>query len=141
MKKFLCKITILVFLTLGGCSKTNTPPPTPPIPSELILGKWYMKAAIGNYTDYGVNQKDTTWFTPADYFIFNADSSINIMADGVAYNGKWLIQNNKQLMITGTHYMDFGPFDLPILTATDLQIYDTLTTANTALEQKLNLYR
>jgi hypothetical protein len=100
-----------------------------------------MVAAIGDYTNEGINSKDTSFFTPADYFDFKADSTLSIMATGVAYNGRWQINNNR-LYITGTHYIDFtSGFDLPVLDQHNLQIHDTDTTSSSTLDQKLNLTR
>ena len=134
----------LLFAALFSCTRSVTQPT--PSPSSLIIGKWTMKAAIGNYTDQGVNNKDTTLFTTDDYFDFKADSTIFINATGSQYNGNWKIVGGK-LFITGTNYLDayVKGFDLPILTSTNLQMYytDTITTTTpiSTLEQKLNLAR
>ncbi len=94
-----------------------------------------------NYTNYGVNRKDTVRFTSADYYDFHTDNTITIVADGATYDGKWQITNNK-LFISETSYMDYPRgLDLPILTHTDLQLYYTETDPDIYLEQKLNLYR
>jgi hypothetical protein len=129
--------TLIAALSLmTSCKKNNTPSP-----SAQIVGKWTMVTAIGDYTTQGQNHKDTTSFTSADYFEFKADSTVSIMADEVAYNGKWKIAGTK-LFITGTGYIDYpNGFDFPILTNTDLQLYYTESTTQTSLEQKLNLKR
>ena len=130
---------LLCLLVVGACRRSVTTP-TPTLQSQLA-GKWTMVAAIGDYTNYGVSQKDTTYFTSADYFDFKADSTLSILATGVAYNGRWQIDNNR-LYITGTNYMDFtGGFDLPVLDQHNLQIHDTATTTHTSTDQKLVLSR
>ncbi len=130
--------TMISLFTLVSCTRSNLAPPSP---STEILGKWTVKNACGSYTDYGVNRKDTTWFTVDDYFDFKADSTLLIMMDGESHNGKWQITNSR-LYITQTNYMDLtGGFALPILTNSDLQLLDTSSGENTYLDQRLNLYR
>jgi hypothetical protein len=128
----------IAFLSaIVSCTRTNQAPSL----STQILGKWTVKDACGSYTNYGVNRKDTTWYTVNDYFEFNADSTLSIMMEGQPHNGKWQITGSR-LYITQTNYMDFaGGFGLPILTSSDLQLWDTNSTANTYLDQTLNLYR
>ena len=131
---------LLYLLAIVACQRSVTTP-TPSLQSKLI-GKWTMKAGIVNTTSYGVSYPDTTYFTSADYFDFKADSTLSIMATGVAYNGRWEI-DSARLYITGTNYMDFaGGFDLPVLDQHNLQIHDTfLATSNTISEQNLVLIR
>lgn len=138
MKKLLSFVTITYLLfAVTSCKKSSHAPST----ESQLIGKWTMKAAIGNYTVNGNNHKDTTWFTSSDYFDFKADSTISIMETNTAYNGKWKIVGSK-LFITGTNYMDYPKgFDLPVLTHNDLQLYYTETDASSSLEQKLNLSR
>jgi hypothetical protein len=134
---------LLFLAAVVGCQRSVTTPTAPPPPSlqSQITGKWTMVAAIGDYVNYGVDTKDTTYFTSADYFDFKADSTLSIMATGVAYNGRWEI-DSARLYITGTNYMDFaGGFDLPVLDQHNLQIHDTDTTSFSTLDQKLNLVR
>ena len=143
MKKTILAAVMICFIAaiFIGCTRNNMVTPTQ-TPSQIILGKWTMQSAIGHYIDQGGETRDTTLFTSADYFKFNADSTLNIMASNVAYNGKWYIQNNK-LFITGTAYMDWYPsgFMLPTLTAHKLQLYDTTTTNISVLQQTLTLTR
>jgi hypothetical protein len=143
MKKTL-SITIAICVVLYVCIFTScqtTPPvtPTPQTLAQKIVGKWTLKEAIGNYTIDGVSNKDTTRFTTADYFEFKADGTLAIIETGKPYNGNWKITNNK-LFITNTSYMDYAAgFNLPILTANDLQLYYTESNSFSTLEQKLNL--
>jgi hypothetical protein len=141
-KKILAAIMICFIAAIfTSCNRNNVVTPTP-TPSQTIVGKWTMQSAAGHYIVQGDERRDTTWFTSADYFKFNADRTLNIMADNVAYNGKWYIQNNK-LFISGTNYMDWYPsgFQLPTLTGHKLQLYDTDDTAGNYLEQTLTLVR
>ena len=129
----------LCLLVAGACRRSVTTP-TPSVQSQLV-GKWTMAAAIVSTTSYGVTYKDTTYFTPADYFDFKADSTLSIMETGVAYNGRWEIDHNR-LYITGTNYMDFaGGFDLPVLDLHNLQIHDTVSAPSTLSDQNLILSR
>ncbi len=126
MKKLLYPVAIsslfAVFLTLTSCEREELDPP--PV-EDLLVGKWTFEAAIGNYTNYGVNRKDTTWFTNDDYFDFKADGTISIMASGVSYNGTWKI-TGERLFFTNTHYVDYTTgFELSILTQSDLQLHHT----------------
>jgi hypothetical protein len=141
MKKILLSLSIVLSVvltyTLTGC--TNLPTVTPTLTTEQkLVGKWTVKDAIGDYTVHGNNHKDTTRFTAADYFDFRADGTITIFMEGVAYNGNWKVTNNK-LKFTNTNYMEYASFDLPILTAHDLQIYLKEVNTVSTLEQKLNL--
>ena len=130
---------LLCLLAVAACQRSVTAP-VPSLQSKLI-GKWTMVSAIVNTTSYGISYPDTTSFTSADYFDFKADSTLDIMATGVAYNGRWQIDSSR-LYITGTNYIDFaGGFDLPVLDQHNLQIHDTAATANTFLDEKLNLIR
>ena len=131
---------LLCFLAIVSCQRSVTTP-TPSLQSKII-GKWTMVSAIVNTTSYGVIYKDTTNFTSADYFDFKADSTLAIMATGVAYNGRWEI-DSARLYITGTNYMDLaGGFDLPVLDQHNLQILDTVVaTSNTISDQNLILSR
>lgn len=130
---------LLFLLAAVGCHKSvNTPPPN--LQSQVI-GKWTMVAGIGDYTMYGVDYKDTVYFTSADYFEFKADSTLSILASGTAYNGKWQIDNNR-LFITETNYMDFARgFDLPVLDEHHLQIHNSDTSSVTITDQRLNFIR
>ena len=131
---------LLCLLAVVACQRSVTTP-TPSLQSKLI-GKWTMKAGIVNTTSYGVSYADTVSYTSADYYDFKADSTLSIMAAGVAYNGRWEI-DSARLYITGTNYFDFaGGFDLPVLDQHNLQIHDTVTpTSNTNSEQTLILSR
>lgn len=141
MKKnlpILSAFCIAITFCLISCQKDNEAPR--PLSSQII-GKWIMKEAIGNYTNYGVNRKDTTWFTSAEYFDFHADGTIVIEFEGDTYTGTWKITNNK-LFLSDTHFMDYSHgYDLTILTNTDLQLYYTETHPDIYLEQKLNFHR
>jgi hypothetical protein len=143
MKKTL-SISIAVCITLcifafTSCRQSQPVPPTPQTSSQKIIGKWIIKEAIGSYTINGVNNKDTTRYTAADYFDFKADGTLAIMETGKPYSGNWNITNDK-LFITNTHYMDYAAgFDLPILTTNNLQLYYTESNSFSTLEQKLNL--
>lgn len=141
MKKSLSVLTgfsLSIMICFISCQKNNDS--STPL-SAQIVGKWTMTEAIGNYTSYGVNYKDTTRFTTADYYDFHADSTLTIVANGVTYDGKWQISNNK-LFISETNYMDYyRGLDIPVLTSADLQLYYTETNPDHYLEQKLNLRR
>jgi hypothetical protein len=145
MKKTL-SITIIVCVTLFTFALTScqpaqpvAPTPTPQTLSQKIIGKWTMKEAILNSTVQGDNRKDTTRFTAADYFEFKTNGTLTIVETGKTYNGNWAITNDK-LFITNTNYIDYSRgFDLPILTASNLQLYYTETNSLSTLEQKLNL--
>ena len=143
MKKTILAAVMICFIAAicTSCTRSNLPTPIQ-TPSQKILGKWTMQSAAGHYIVQGDERRDTTWFTSADYFKFNADSTLNILADSIAYNGKWHIQNNK-LFISGTNYMDWYPsgFELPVLTSHKLQIYDKDSTSNAYLQQTLTLVR
>jgi hypothetical protein len=129
---------LAIMICLISCKKDNDS--TLSLSSQIV-GKWTIKEAIGNYTNYGVNSKDTTRFTTADYFEFRADSTLTIVVTGSTYNGKWKITNDR-LYITETNYFDYrSGHELPILTNTELQLYNTETIPDHYLEQKLNLYR
>jgi hypothetical protein len=107
--------------------------------SQLIVGKWTLKTALGNYTTQGDNHKDTTQFTTADYFEFKADGTLAIMETGKAYNGNWKITNNT-LFITNTQYLDYtNGLDISSLTATDLKLHYVEVTTLSTLEQTLIL--
>ncbi len=143
MKRSLSPMTVfcalLCFLSVAACQRSVNAP-APSLRSQLI-GKWTMVSAIVNDTDYGVSYTDTTYFTSADYFDFKADSTLSIMATGVAYNGRWEI-DSARLYITGTNYLDFPHgFDLPVLDQHNLQIHDTALTTNTITDRKVVLSR
>jgi hypothetical protein len=125
-----------VILALASCTQQVIQTTT----EQRITGKWTMKTAIGNYTVQGVNRKDTTRFTTADYFDFKANGTLTIVETQKTYSGNWKVVNNK-LVITNTNYMDYATngFDIPILTSTDFQLYYTEATSAATLEQKLNL--
>jgi hypothetical protein len=132
---------LLFLLTVVACQRSVTTPPSPPPPSlqSKIVGKWTMTAAISNSTQYGVTDQDTVIFSSADYCDFKADSTLSIMAKGVAYNGNWRIDSSK-LFITGTNYLDNSSgFELPILDQHTLQLYYTSSIPDVYLEEKLNL--
>src|ERR1700743_3566777 len=143
MKKTILAAVMICFIAAicTSCTRGNQVTPIQTL-SQKILGKWTMQSAATHSIVQGDEWRDTTMFTSADYFKFNADSTLNIMASNVAYNGKWYIQNNK-LFITGTAYMDWYPsgFMLPTLTAHKLQLYDTTTTNITVLQQTLTLVK
>jgi hypothetical protein len=143
MKKTILAAVMICFIAaiFTSCTRNNMVTPTQ-TPSQQILGKWTMQTAASHTIAQGSEWRDTTLFTSADYFKFNADSTLDIMAGNVAHNGKWYIQNNK-LFITGTDYMDWYPsgFELPTLTSHTLQIYDTDNTNNNYIEQTLTLTR
>jgi len=131
---------LLFLLAIVSCQRSVTAP-APSLQSKIV-GKWTMVAAIVNTTSSGINYPDTTSYTSADYFDFKADSTLSILAAGVAYNGRWQI-DSARLYITGTNYMDFaGGFDLPVLDQHNLQIHDTyVPTSNTTSDQTLILNR
>lgn len=125
---------------LAMACKKSANAPAPSLQSKLV-GKWTMVSAMGDYTMYGVSYKDTTYFTSADYYDFKTDSTLSIMSSGVAYNGKWQIDNNR-LYITETNFMDdSGGYDLPVLDEHNLQIHNTDSTTNAISDQKLVLIR
>lgn len=141
MKKSLSAFTVFmlsILIYFSSCEKADNPATTL---SSQILGKWIVTEAIGSYTDYGVNRKDTTRYSSDDYFDFHADSTLSIVVEGATHNGRWQIANSK-LIISDTRYMDRPRgLELPVLTNTDLQLYYTETHADSYLEQKLNLRR
>lgn len=129
--------SISFLFAVVSCTRTNQPPSL----SAQILGKWTVKNACDSSANYGVSWKDTAWFTVNDYFDFKADSTLSIFIGGQAYNGKWQITTSR-LYITQTNYMDnTSGYGLPVLTNTDLQLWDTASSLNTYLDQRLNLYR
>jgi hypothetical protein len=141
MKKSLSPMTIsfasFFLLAVVACQRTVTTPP--PTLQSKIVGQWTMTAAIYNSTQYGVTELDTIPFTAADYCDFKADSTLSIMANGVAYNGNWQIDSSK-LFITGTNYLDNpSGYTLPILDQHNLQLDYTTSAPNISLEEKLNL--
>jgi hypothetical protein len=145
MKKSLSPVTVscalLFLLAVVACHKSVTTPPPPPAPTlqSKIVGQWTMTAAIYNSTQYGVTDLDTIPFTSADYCNFKADSTLSIMAEGVAYNGNWWIDSSK-LFISKTNYLDNpSGYTLPILDQHNLQLDYTNSTQNTSLEEKLIL--
>ena len=126
--------TVAMTSVLTACTRLSQQPSQ----SQQILGKWTMQTAIGNYTTLGTNHKDTTAFTPADYFDFKADGTVSIMESAHAYNGNWKITNNK-LLFTNTNYVDFdGGFDITTLTSTRLKIHYFQTDSTSTLDQTLN---
>ncbi|QQL49354.1 hypothetical protein [Mucilaginibacter ginkgonis] len=138
--KKLCQIAVFILLAavIISCKKVSS---VQLAQQQQIIGKWSIKNAIGSYTVLGSNRKDTTKYTASDYFNFKADGSLTIVETNTTYKGNWKINNNK-LYITNTGYIDYASgFDLPVLTATDLQLYYTETNPTNTLEQKLNLYR
>lgn len=130
-------LAVTTLVTFASCKKNSTPPSL----ADQITGKWYMQAAIGNYTNYGDNHKDTTTFTGVDYFDFKADSTVSIWAENTAYAGKWSIVNNR-LFITGSNYLDNSDgWDVSKLTKTDLQLYYKKVIPDIETELWLNLTR
>jgi hypothetical protein len=146
MKKSLCPITVpcalLFLLAVAGCHRSVTTPAPAPTPSlqSQIIGKWTIVTAISTSTYDGSTYLDTIPYTSADYLDFKADSTLSIMAKGVAYNGTWRIDSSK-LFIAGTNYVDRSTgYELPILDPHNLQLYYTETGgSDTYLEEKLNL--
>jgi hypothetical protein len=141
MKKSLSPMTfasvLLCLLAIVACQRSVTAPP--PSLQSKIIGKWTLTAAIYNSTQYGVTELDTIPFTSADYCDFKADSTLSIMAKGVAYNGNWRVDSSK-LFITGTNYLDNpSGYALPILDQHNLQLYYTSSIPDVYLEEKLNL--
>jgi hypothetical protein len=127
----------LFLLAVVACQRTVTTP-TPTLQSKIV-GQWTITSAIYNSTQYGVTNLDTIPFTSADYCDFKADSTLSIMATGVAYNGYWQIDSSK-LFITGTNYLDNpSGYTLPILDQHNLQLYYTSSAPNVSLEETLNL--
>ena len=127
----------LFLLAVVACQRTVTTPP--PTLQSKIVGQWTMTTAIYNSTQYGVTDLDTIPFTSADYCDFKADSTLSIMATGVAYNGNWRIDSSK-LFITGTNYLDNpSGYTLPILDQHNLQLDYTSSAPNVSLEETLNL--
>jgi len=122
MKKLFCSIAFISlfssFFSLTSCRKEETQTSL----QNKIVGKWTMDDAIANQTDYGVTQKDTTRFTANDYFNFNANGTVSIMASGVSYNGNWKLTGDT-LMFTNTNYVDFtGGFVVITLTQSDMKL-------------------
>ncbi len=107
-----------------------------------VVGQWTMTTAIYNSTQYGVTNVDTIPFTSADYCDFKADSTLSIMASGVAYNGNWVIDSSK-LYITGTNYLDNpSGYQLPIpLIRTICNCYYLSSIPNISLEEKPESYQ
>jgi hypothetical protein len=145
MKKSLSPVTVscalLFLLAVVACQRSVTTPPPPPPPTlqSKIVGQWTITAAIYNSTQYGVTVLDTIPFTSADYCDFKADSTLSIMANGVAYNGNWQIDSFK-LFISGTNYLDNpSGYTLPILDQHNLQLYYASSAPNVSLEETLNL--
>lgn len=129
-------ILVSVVSCFSACKKQE-----PMTDEEMIVGKWTMKTAAGNYTVNGVNRKETTTFTASDNFTFKADGTLQIVESKSSYSGNWKI-TNKKLYITNTGYIDFkSGFDLQKLTAQDLQIFYTETSASVQSEQVLTLSR
>lgn len=126
------------FALLTSCTKETAPLSL----QQQIAGKWTIQNAIGNYTVYGNNRTDTTYFTPADYIQFNADGSLSIHEGTNTPTGKWEINGANKLMITETNYMDYpNGFDISVLSGSSLQLYYTEVNSFSTLEQKLNLSR
>jgi len=134
-----CALLFLLAVVACQRSVTTPPPPPPPTLQSKIVGQWTIIAAIYNSTQYGVTVLDTIPFTSADYCDFKADSTLSIMANGVAYNGNWQIDSSK-LFISGTNYLDNpSGYTLPILDQHNLQLYYTSSAPNVSLEETLNL--
>jgi len=125
MKKTYSAAVMICFIAaiFTGCTRTNLVTPTQTIAQKLI-GTWTMSTATTDSTiPNSGNFKDTTNFTSADNFTFNADSTVDIMATGVAHNGRWKIVNNK-LVFTGTNYVDIPAtgWELATLTSHKLEL-------------------
>jgi len=136
---FILCLIVCLFSAITGCRLAGNTAPQ----QTQILGKWIMSTATSNITVVnGGNNKDTTRFTPADYFLFKADSTVDILAGGISHNGRWKMANNK-IYFTGTNYMDVPStgWNLAILTATRLEFEDIETTASTNADLKLDLRR
>jgi hypothetical protein len=135
-------LTICALAIVTSCQRT----PLAATAQQQILGRWTMSTATTNtvfiITTAGTNSKDTTRFTAADYFNFNADSTVDILAGGVAHNGRWKIVNN-QVVFTGTDYMDAPAtgWAYPILTATHLEFYSLQANQTVSTEFKLDFTR
>ena len=128
---------LLCLLAVVSCRRSVTTP-VPSLQSKIV-GKWTMNTAIYNSTQYGVTDLDTIPFTSADYCDFKPDSTLSIMAKGVAYNGNWRIDSSK-LFITGTNYLDNpSGYALPIIDQHNLQLDYTTSAPNISLEEKLIL--
>jgi len=142
MKKLFCSIAVISlfssFLTLTGCRKEEAQTSL----QNKIVGKWTFDAAIADQTDYGVTLKDTTLFTADDYFDFNANGTLSIMAAGVSYKGNWKVTGDT-LVFTNTNYVDFpGGFVVLTLTQSDLELSHTQNTPpDHYLDAKLNFKR
>lgn len=131
--------TLLCLLVAIGCKKSESSPASPPSLQSEIIGKWNIDTAYYHSIQYGSTDLDTIHFTPGDYCDFKADSTLSILANGVAYNGNWWVDSSK-LFITGTNYLDNpGGYSLPVLDQHNLQLYYSASAPNTFLETKLNL--
>jgi hypothetical protein len=138
MKKTLLNLmaicAVIFAVTLASCKKDKSQSQ-----ADKIVGKWYLKTAIGDYTTQGQNHKDTTTFTSADYYDFKADGSVMLVTDGDSENASWKVSNSK-LIFTNTDQLNYtGGFDITILTSTTLQLHYHQTDANSTLDQTLNL--
>jgi hypothetical protein len=146
MKKIIFAALMLCFIAAILTSCTNNVITPTSIPAQQILGKWTMSTATTNTVfiipTAGTNSKDTTRFTSADYFNFKADSTVEILAGGVAHNGRWKIVNN-MVIFTGTNYMDAPTtgWTFPILTGSHLEFYSLQANQTVSTEFKLDLIR
>ena len=140
MKKLLPFLMIMVVavIALSGCRSNNIPQTL----QTKIIGKWAMKTGSVSSTG-NINISTSGNYTPNDYFDFKADGTINIMDSGGAHSGTWTINNNNKLIISGTGaiYLDSysAGFDLPVLTANNLQMTYVSTQNGTTTTFILNL--
>lgn len=139
MKKTFLSLTVLAsfaaLVAFTGCKKDAAPLNL----QQQITGKWTLQSAVGYYVVMGNARRDTTYYSPADYFQFNADGSLTIHEGTNDVSGKWKIENDK-LMISETNYMDYpNGFALSVITNNNLQLYYTEQDQVSTLEQKLNL--
>jgi hypothetical protein len=128
---------LLCLMVTVACQRSVTPP-APTLQSKIV-GKWTLVNTILNSTNYGVSYHDTATFTSADYLDFKADSTLSILSNGVAYNGKWWTDSAK-LFITGTNFIDYPHgCQLPVLNQHNLQLFYSNTIPDNYVEQILNL--
>ena len=132
---------VVAIIALSGCRQSNTIPTTLQI---KIIGKWTMKTSTTS-TSGTVSGNTSATYTANDYYDFKADGTIKIMDTGVAHNGTWTINNNSKLIISGTgaNYLDSfsAGFDLPVLTANNLQMTNVSTLNGVTTTFTLNLAR
>ena len=129
---------VVAVIAFSSCRSNNTPATL----QTKIIGKWTMKTSTTT-TSGTVNGNTSGTYTASDYYDFKADGTINIMDTGVAHNGTWTINSNNKLIISGTgaNYLDpfSAGFDLPVLTANNLQMTYVSTLNGTTTTFILNL--